>query len=336
MKIGFFEVEGWEEPVVREALPGHDLFFSHEKIDAYTMPETRDFEALSVFTGSRLTDEVFAQFPDLKLAATRSTGCDHVDADAAAARGIATAYVPGYGDNTVAEFAFGLLLAITRNIYAAVDQVKERESFALDGLRGVDLKGKTLGVIGTGRIGKEAVKIAKGFGMQVAAFDPHPDGDFAAAQGFAYVSLEDLLCASDMVTIHCPATPQTFHLINRNNIGLMKQGSYLVNTARGTVVETAALVAALKSGKLRGAALDVMEEEGEVKDELDFLASGRANEEDLKTIILDHELMKMPNALITPHTAFNSEEAVRRILDTTIENIKGFLAGSVPHPMPRA
>ncbi|MFH1246425.1 MAG: NAD(P)-dependent oxidoreductase [Candidatus Liptonbacteria bacterium] len=334
MKIGFFELEGWEEPILNEVLMGHELFFFNEHIDEEHIPERTDFDSISVFTGSKLTAQVLEKFPNLKLITARSTGFDHIDIAAAAARGVQVGYVPGYGDNTVAEFAFGLMLALTRNIFPAIHRVKEDNSFNLDGLRGIDLMGRTLGVIGTGRIGKHAVQIAKGFGMKVVAYDSFPDNAFAEATGIKYMALPDLLSASDIVTIHCPATKETFHLINKETIQFMKQGSYLVNTARGTIVETEALVQALQSGRLRGAALDVLEEEGDIKDELSFIYGKHPREEELRTILLDHVLLKMPNVIITPHTAFNSEEAVRRILNTTLENIQGFVAGNMPHPVP--
>jgi D-lactate dehydrogenase len=331
MNIAFFEMEGWEEPILREKFAAHDLYFSSAVLGAETLPERRDFDLISIFAHSPLTAETINAFPNLKLIATRSVGADHIDLKAAEARGIQVANVPGYGDNTVAEFAFGLMLAITRNIYTAVDRVKETSTFGVEGLRGIDLKGKTLGVVGTGRIGKEAIKIANGFGMKVVAFDPFPDEAFRATVPFTYATLEDLLRASDIVTIHCPATPETFHLINSSNISLMKQGSYLVNTARGTIVETAALVGALEEGRLRGVALDVIEEEGEMKDELHMMSHGHPKEEELRTMLMDHALMKMPNVLITPHAAFDSQEAVERILAITIENVEGFIAGKVPH-----
>ena len=226
MKIGFFEIEGWEKDEVAKALPSQDLFFSQEKIGPDDIPENTDFEVLSVFVNSRITKEVLEKFPNLKLIATRSTGYDHVDVVSAREKGIEVVYVPGYGDNTVAEYAFGLLLSLTRKIYQAVDQVKEMGNFSVAGLRGVDLKGKTIGIVGTGRIGKEAVRIARGFGMKVVCFDAKPDLVFASDNGIEYLALPDLLACSDMISIHCPLLPSTRHLINKENIKLIKRGSY--------------------------------------------------------------------------------------------------------------
>lgn len=333
MKIGFFEIEGWEEAALKAAFPNDELTLMKERLVEDSMPAQKDFEAISIFVGSQVTEKMLAQFPSLKFVTTRSVGFDHIDVAACKARGITVAYVPGYGDNTVAEYAFGLLLALTRNLYSAIDRIKETETFSFDGLRGVDLKGKTMGIIGTGRIGKEAIKIAKGFGMDVIAYDPFLDTAAAQSLGFAYVSLDELLARADAVSVHAPLTDQTRHLLNGTNMMKMKRGAFLVNTARGGIVETDGLVAALKAGVLRGAALDVLEEEGEVKDELHFLAR-EESVANLKTALENHVLMKMPNVLVTPHNAFNSQEALQRILKTTIENIQGFAAGAPKNLVP--
>ncbi|MCL4418797.1 hydroxyacid dehydrogenase [Patescibacteria group bacterium] len=327
MKIGFFEIEGWEEELLLKQFSGHELSFSKEKIDPAKLTAT-NFDAISIFVESHLDRSILNLFPNLKFITTRSTGYDHIDLAACKERGIVVSFVPGYGDNTVAEYAFGLILNLTRKIYDAIDQIKEKESFSLLSLRGIDLKGRTIGVIGAGRIGQEVVKIAKGFGMNVLATSPHQDAELAQKLGFTYSSLEDLLKNSDIITIHCPYNQSTHHLINRQNISLIKKGAYLINTARGAIVETQALVEALKNGTLAGAGLDVLEEENLVKDELNFLSSIKTKEEDLRTILYDHVLMKMPNVLITPHNAFDTKEALQRILDTTVENIKGFMGQS--------
>ncbi len=329
MKIGFFEMEGWEEAIVRKELFGHELYFSDKKIDEDAIPEVRDFDAISVFVDSRITPKVLENFPNLKLVTTNSTGFDHIDIAACKARGITVTFVPGYGNNTVAEFAFGLLLNLTRKIYLAIYQVEERDDFSLSNLRGIDLKGKTMGILGTGRIGKEMIKIAKGFGMEVIAYDMYPDVAAAKELGFSYKTLEEVLGGSDCISIHCPLNDSTHHLINMKNINLIKRGAYLVNTARGPIVETDAIVYALREKILAGAGLDVLEEEEETKNEIGFLSKSGSHEEAFKTILENHILMEMPNALVTPHNAFNSQEALMRILDTTIGNIKGFVAGTL-------
>ncbi|MBI4094837.1 MAG: hydroxyacid dehydrogenase [Candidatus Liptonbacteria bacterium] len=325
MKLAFFEIEGWEEAMIRKSFPGADVFITKDKITSLCLPVTKDFEILSVFVDSRIDKKVLDCFPNLKFITTRSTGYDHIDTAECKKRRIAVAYVPGYGDNTVAEFAFGLILNLTRKIYHGIDQIKETGSFSLTGLRGTDLKGKTIGIIGTGRIGKEMVKIANGFGMNVIAYDPVPDKKFAKEYSLAYVTFEELLKTSDILSLHTPHNEKTHHLINSKNIRIVKKGAYLVNTARGAIVETEALVNALQEGILAGVGLDVLEEEGESKDEVFYLREAHPKEQELRTMLENHILMKMPNVLITPHNAFNSQEALERILHMTIENIRNFI-----------
>ncbi|KKU94311.1 MAG: D-isomer specific 2-hydroxyacid dehydrogenase NAD-binding protein [Candidatus Jorgensenbacteria bacterium GW2011_GWA1_48_13] len=333
MRIAFFEIEEWEKPRVRGKF-GEDVYLDEKKVDEDELSKENDFEIISIFVDSRITEKVLAHFPNLKFIATRSTGFDHIDLAACKKRNISVSYVPGYGDNTVAEFTFGLILNLTRKIYHGIDQIKETGSFSFEGLRGTDLKGKTIGIIGTGRIGKEALKIAKGFGMKVIASDPYPDEKFAKEENFEYVSLEKLLSSSDIITVHCPYNEKTRHLINKENIRLIKKGAYLINTARGGIVETDALAGALEEGILAGAGLDVLEEEGETKEEMEFLRRGKFKEDELKTMLQNHMLMRMPNVLITPHNAFNSREALERILGTTLENIEGFLSGGPVNLVP--
>lgn len=334
MKIGFFELEGWEENFIKTNFSNDEIFLSKEKIDFLNIPTHKDFDIISVFIDSRINQEVLNNFPNLKLIATRSTGYDHIDLNVCKENGITTAFVPGYGDNTVAEFAFGLILNLTRKIYQGIDQIKENGSFSLHGLRGVDIKGKNLGVIGTGRIGKEIIKIGIGFGMNIIAYDPFPDLSFQQNiskqnVNFKYVSLEDLLKNSDIITIHVPYNEQTHHLISHKTFGFMKKGVYLINTARGGIVDTEDLIKALKDGIVAGYGADVLEGEGEIKDELNFLTNTRPKLEIIEEMLYDHILMKMPNVLITPHNAFNSQEALERILNITVANIKGFIAGNL-------
>ena len=327
MKLGFFEIEGWEEKIIRAEFPNDDVFVTSEKLDFQSPPQIRDFDGISIFIDSKITKEALSLFQNLKFITTRTTGFDHVDLVSCAEKGISVAYVPGYGDNTVAEFAFGLLLNLTRKIYQAIDRVKETGSFSLAGLRGMDIKGKTIGIIGTGRIGKEMIKIAKGFEMEIVAFDPSPDLQFASEMKFGYLELDELLKTADIISIHCPYNKDAHHLINRENIKLIKNGAYIINTARGPIMETQALIDALEDGILAGAGLDVLEEEGETKDELSFLKSEHPREEEMRVLLENHVLMHLPNVLITPHNAFNSTEALERILRTTIHNIQGFFGG---------
>lgn len=334
MKIAFFELEGWENKIISDNFPKDEVFLSEEKLTELNLPPQNDFEVISIFVNSPISEKVLSHFPNLKFLTTRSTGFDHVDSAACKKRGILAAYVPGYGNNTVAEWAFGLILNLTRKMYLAIDRIKETETFSFDGLRGIDLKNRTIGIIGTGRIGKEMIKISHGFGMKILAFDLFPDEAAAKELGFEYADLENLLRNSDIISIHTPYSEKTHHLINKENIKFIKPGAYLINTARGGIVETDALVWALEKGILAGAGLDVLEEEGEIKDEMMFLREGASHPEKLRTVLENHILMKMPNVLITPHNAFNSEEALGRILNTTLENIKSFIVGKPTNLIP--
>ncbi|TSC52180.1 MAG: Uncharacterized protein LiPW41_391 [Parcubacteria group bacterium LiPW_41] len=330
-KIGFFELEGWEEKLIRAEIINAECRFSNDKIEEGKIPAQTDFDAICIFVDSVINEKTLEYFPKLKFIATRSTGYDHIDLAACKKKGIVVTNVPGYGDNTVAEFAFGLLLTMTRKIYDAIDQVKETESLSHLRLRGIDLNNRTILVIGTGRIGTHAIMIAKGFSMNVIAFDPKPKPELATKLGFQYVSLEDGLRQADIVTIHCPLNDQTKHLLNTETMRYVKRGVYLVNTARGGIIETFALIEALLEGRIAGAALDVLEDEEQVKDEVQFFSKKGAKAEDLRLVLANHKLMSMPNVFITPHTAFNTQEALERILKTTLENIRGYMSGNLVH-----
>ncbi|MBI5306312.1 hydroxyacid dehydrogenase [Candidatus Wolfebacteria bacterium] len=335
MKIAFFEIEQWEAEYVKEKLPQADFFFSLDKLSKDNLPREKNFDAISVFVGSEIKKEVIAEFPNLKLITTRSTGFDHLDLGEAKNRGIKTGYVPGYGDNTVAEFAFALILNLSRKIFEGYDRLKETGRFSYEGLQGFDLNGKTIGIVGVGRIGRFMIKIAKGFGMDIIAFDALPNENFAKELGFKYVSLNELLTTADVISLHVPYCESTRHLINSRNIGKIKKGALLINTARGAIIETEALIKALNDGILGGYGADVLEEEGVIKDERAFLLYGHPEEHNLKIVLADHVLIDMPNVIITPHNAFNTKEAIKRILDADIENIKSFMEkGEVKFPVP--
>lgn len=241
-------------------------------------------------------------------------------------RGIVISNVPYYGENTVAEHTFGLILSLSRKIYKAVFRTS-RLDFSIEGLRGFDLKDKTIGVVGAGRIGLHVVRIAKGFGMNVLVYDVRHETLLAEVLGFTYVPLEELLSKSDVITLHVPLIPATHHLINSDNIKLAKRGSLLINTARGSIVETEALIWALDQGILAGAGVDVFEGEESVKEETALLVH-RLPSDKLREILLSYNLLHRDNVVVTPHIAFYSEEALHRILVTTEENILDFLQGT--------
>jgi D-lactate dehydrogenase len=330
VKIGFFETENWEAEYFKKALEGNELFFSEKKLNKDNLPEQNDFDAVSIFVCSEMDKETISHFPNLKLITARSAGFDHIDLKTAKEKNISIAYVPGYGDNTVAEFAFALLLDISRKIYESYDRIRETGSFSPEGLRGFDLKGKTMGIVGTGRIGRETAQIAKGFDMNVIAFDISPDEKFARENGIKYVSFDELLANSDVISLHVPHMESTHHIINSGNINKIKKGAVLINTARGGLVETDALIKALNEKILAGVGLDVLEEEGAIKDERSLLLYGRPEEHNLKTLLQNHVLIDMPNVIITPHNAFNTQEALTRILETDVQNIKSFAEKGFP------
>src|SRR3989338_9822736 len=265
MKVIYFGKEAWEEAYIKEKLAGAEVIFYLGPIGQF--PEARDSGAqvVSVFVNSPMGAAEMDRFPKLRLIATRSTGVDHVNAEEAKKRGITVASVPGYGAPTVAEFAFALVLALSRKVCDAHKQVTETGSFSQNGLTGFDLAGKTMGVVGCGKIGQHTARIAKGFGMQVLVSDAFKNDALAKEIGFAYAELPELLGASDIISLHVPYIKETHHLINIGNIGQIKKGAYLINTALGAVVETAALVKALEDGVLAGAGIDVLEEEGDMQ-----------------------------------------------------------------------
>jgi len=326
MRIAFFELEDWEHAELSKGLfEGHTLLLSTEPLTERNMGEARDAEILSVFVYSSLSRAALDQMSKLKFIATRSTGFDHIDLARCRERGIQVSNVPSYGENTVAEHTFALILALSRNIHKAFVHTLAKE-IPFQELRGFDLAGKTLGVIGAGRIGLHTIKIAKGFGMQVVAFDVRQEPLLSEVLNFRYASLEELLRNSDIISLHCPYSPKTHHLINTENVRQIKRGALLINTARGGLIDPAALTLALDEGILAGAGLDVLEGEELLKDERQILAQPLAQDK-LRTLLLNHSLLNRDNVVITPHIAFNSLEAVQRILSMTVENLRDFLRG---------
>ena len=228
----------------------------------------------------------------------------------------------------MAEHTFALILALSRNVHKSYLRTV-RNDFSIDGLQGFDLKGKTLGVIGAGNIGLHVVRIAKGFGMDVIVQDTHKNNFLAEVLGFEYTSnLEELLSKSDIITLHLPENKHTHHLINRKNIHRIKKGAILINTARGGVVETEALIEALDEKILAGVGLDVLEGEELIKEEKQLLYDQK-NPHKFRTLIRDHILIDKDNVVFTPHIAFYSKEALQRIIETTGENIVAFVENEV-------
>lgn len=316
MKIAFFNIRGDEDEFYKNALQGNEVECFPVSISPENLPQNKDYDVISVFTDSKVDASVIDSLPNLRLVAARSTGFDHVDLNKATEKNITVVNVPVYGETTVAEFAFGLLLTITKKIIQADLSVKITEKFNREGLTGLDLNGKTFGVIGTGHIGINAVKIAKGFGMEVLAYDAFPNQELPEKFGFTYVGLEELMSKSDFVSLHVPFLPSTKHLINQKNISFFKRGVVLINTSRGEIVETEALINGLETGIIGAAGLDVLENETTLRTDFDE-ASAEAK--------LNDKLIALNNVIITPHVASNTKEAIERIRQTTVDNIKAFI-----------
>jgi D-lactate dehydrogenase len=329
--ITFYSANQTDQQRFRELLRGleHQVEFadgplSHQHSNA-------DSEVISMFVSDNITAEVMDRFPKLKLLATRSTGYDHIDLQAAKERGIVVTNVPRYGEVTVAEFTFALLLNLSRKTRESEAAIRVGQVVSEE-LRGFDLHGKTFGIIGSGKIGQHAALIAKGFGMEVVAYDPYPNQQKADEIGFRYVDLGTLAASSDVISLHAPATPKTHHIVDSNFLKGVKSSALLVNTARGELIDTTALVAALGAGTLAGAALDVLEHEELLQTANAVAAAQEAQDNKTGQTVLDILALKaMPNVIITPHNAFNTYEAVDRIRQTTAQNIIDFYKGSTPN-----
>lgn len=309
MKIVRFSSFKDTEELFTGALAGHEVIFVPEPLSPANVQLAADAEVIAVFVDCDVSKAVIEAMPRVKLIVAESTGVDHIDMKYAEERGIKVANVPGYGVSSVAEFTFGLMLNLSRHINLASQEVRDIGKFDVRAFQGFDLQGKTLGIVGTGRIGSHVAEIGRGFGMKVIAFDVHPDQARATELGFTYVTLPELAAQSDVVTLHVPYLPETHHLINAPLFAQMKTGVIIINTARGEVIDTLALVEALKSGKVAGAGLDVLEGERELHKEGNLIKMQVSEEHDLRPLIGDHMLMDMPNVIVTPHLAFHSKEA---------------------------
>ncbi len=323
-KIAFFELESWEKEYLSKTLNNCEIQFIEEHLSESNINKIKDVDAIGIFIYSVINKKILERLPNLKLIVTLSTGFEHIDIKECKRRRITVCNVPHYGENTVAEHTFALILSLTRKVHKAYEKTV-RGDFSIEGLRGIDLQGKTIGIIGVGNIGKHVIRIAKGFEMKVITFDKFKDTKLARKLDFKYVSFNYLLKNSDIVTLHLPYNKFTHHIIGKKAISKMKNGVILVNTARGGLIDTEALVEGLQSNKIGGAGLDVLEGECFIKEEKQILSKQFLKECDLKTLLRDHLLLRQPNVIITPHNAFNSVEALHRILDTTILNINSFL-----------
>jgi D-lactate dehydrogenase len=330
--VTFLDADAEDQRLFETTAPAHwRMSFSAAPELHAERPEIAQAEVLSPFVHSRMGEPALASLPALRLIATRSTGFDHIDLEACRRRGIVVCNVPEYGSATVAEHTFALLLALSRRIYEARQRTLQG-SFSYRGLCGFDLEGKVLGVVGCGRIGQHVVRIANGFGMRVLVHDRLQDGELAKRLGFRHVSWPELLAQADVVSLHLPGAAGAAPLMNQNAFSQMKPGAVLINTARGSLVDEAALLAAVDGGHLAGAGLDVLQDENDASEDALMSCERRGNCPPWDRLALEHPLMVHPRILVTPHIGFNSREALLRIASTTVGNIAAFLEG---HPRNR-
>jgi D-lactate dehydrogenase len=318
IKIAFFDTKAYDRQTFDKANEqcGFSITYLETRLDAQSAELARGADAVCAFVNDRVDAEAadILEQGKTKLIALRCAGYNNIDLRAVWHK-IHVARVPAYSPYAVAEHAAALLLTLTRRIHQAYNRVREG-NFLLNGLIGRDLHDKYIGVIGTGKIGKTAAAIFQGFGMRVLAYDKFPDEEWAEKTGAAYVALEELCEKSDVISLHSPLTPETHHLINERLLSLMKREVVIINTGRGALIDTKALVKALKKGRIGGAGLDVYEEE-----EAYFFEDWSAVA--IKDDVLAR-LLTFPNVIITGHQAFFTHEALGAIADTTLSNISGF------------
>ena len=320
MRVAVFSSKAYDREFLEAANASrHQLRFFEPQLHAETAPLAAGFDAVCVFVNDRLDAKVIEKLASsgTRLLALRCAGYNNVDVSSAQQHGLTVVRVPAYSPHAVAEHTIALILALDRKLHRAYNRVREG-NLALDGLLGFDLCGRTAGIIGTGRIGVVVAKILAGFGCQVLAYDPVPS-ETCLSLGVCYTTMDNLLARSDVVTLHCPLTPENRHVINRAAIARMKEGVMLINTSRGALVDTVAVIEALKSGRIGYLGLDVYEEEEQI-----FF-------EDRSGLIISDDvfsrLLTFPNVIITGHQAFFTREALDGIAATTIKNITDFEDG---------
>ncbi|MFT4046147.1 MAG: 2-hydroxyacid dehydrogenase [Solimonas sp.] len=320
MRVFFFSARDYDRRSFAEAGGAHALQFIEARLSAATAPLAAGYPAICTFVNDVLDATMLERLAaqGLRYVALRCAGFNQVDLRAAECCGIAVARVPAYSPHAVAEHAAGLILTLNRKFHRAYNRTRE-DNFLLDGLEGFDLYGKTVGVIGAGRIGAAFVRIMLGFGCRVLVFDPLVQDRALQAAGASFVALDAVLAQADVVSLHCPLTPDSHHLIDAAALARMKRGAMLINTSRGALLDTRAVVAALKSGRLGALGLDVYEQEGDL-----FFA-------DLSSTIVGDDvfqrLLTFPNVIVTGHQAFFTREALAAIARTTLANLDDFEAG---------
>lgn len=338
-KIYFVGTEPEEEGFFSERFEGFDVSF---QLGLRDVPE--DAEVVSIFINDRIDEGFLESHPAVKMIATRSMGCDHIDLPACAQRKITVTHVSGYGENTVAEHTFALMLALSRRIRESTEAALAGK-FTHEKFRGMDLRGSTLGVVGAGRVGLHVIRIARAFGMNVLAYDAHPNPLHTELLDFKYTSFEHLIRESHVITLHIPLNQETHHIFNRETISRCRPGVLIVNTARGRLIDSEALIEALDNGQVGGAGLDVIEEEGvfhggatallgaQIADRVrgagmdnDRISVPIGRMKEISRYIASNALLRRAKVVFTPHNAYNSDESREFISNTTAENILAYFA----------
>lgn len=335
--IIFFDVREEETEFLKNFCEGkYEYQFISEPLDdkVHLSDEIKQADVISCFTFSRVDANILKQFPNLKLIALRCVGFDHIDIDYCKEHGIQVVNSFGYGNITVAEFAFALIFDVMRKVSRAYMNLKN-EHLDRDIYTGFELKGKNIGIIGTGAIGTEAVRIAKGFGMNVLAYDIYPKQELVEKYEVKYLELDELIKESDVISLHAPLTDENFHMIDENKFNLMKLNAVIVNTARGELIDSRALFEALSTHKIFGAGLDVLEAENiliqpDAITDFDYLTNDY-----IKQTLVNERLLKLHNVVVTPHIAYNTKEAQDRILNITMNNINSFFKGELQNSVIR-
>jgi D-lactate dehydrogenase len=330
-ELAIFDVDKKEIDILSKALEGigQELRFYQRQLDMNSVYNNETIEGIAMFIRPKITSILLDQLPRLRIISIMSTGYDHIDLQACKVRNVTVCNAPNYADNTVAEYAFGLIVSLMRKFKPTFDRIG-RGIFSHTGLVGTDIKGKTLGLVGTGRIGSHMARLGCAYGMKVIAHDPNPKTDLLEGCGVEFKSMEVVLSEADVISLHVPYNSSTHHMINEEQLRLFKPSAFLINTSRGKVVDTIALSDALREGRLAGAALDTfegteievpIEEETLRRDDLTVMAWRHARDE--------FSIMHSERVILTPYNAFNTEEALERLLTTTAENIKAYFSG---HP----
>lgn len=322
--ISFYGIMPEMKNYLRQNLKNFSLNISSEILNEKELEKIDlDTEILGVFVDSKIEKKVFEKLKKLKLIVTLSTGFDHINIKEAKKRKITVCNVPTYGENTVAQHALTLILALSRKLFPSVKRVKEGV-YDYRGLCGFDLKNKTIGILGTGHIGIHLIDMLNGFEANIIAFDAFPKTELEKEHNFKYVSKNKLFQESDIISVHVPLFPNTYHIIDRKAVKMMKDNVYIINTARGGLVDSESIIFGLENKKIAGFGADVLEDEGFIENP-ELLISNKRTERELKVSLMNNILIDHPNTIITPHNAFNSTEALKRIFDTSIENIKSFM-----------